>query len=106
MPGSPNGTAIITGHTVHTGGGALDNLEQTQAGDRIVVDMPGGDLAYTVESMRIYPKGTLAADAAEVFAQDVPGRLAVITCEDWNGTTYLSNVVVIATNPRVLAASS
>ena len=25
-----------------------------------------------------------------------PGRLVLITCEDWNGTTYLSNAVVFA----------
>jgi hypothetical protein len=27
----------------------------------------------------------------------VPGRLVLVTCEDWNGARYLSNVVVIAT---------
>jgi hypothetical protein len=32
-----------------------------------------------------------------VFAQDVPGRLVLVTCEDWDGSGYLSNAVVIAT---------
>jgi len=27
----------------------------------------------------------------------VPGRLVLITCEDWDGERYLSNVVVTAT---------
>jgi hypothetical protein len=31
-----------------------------------------------------------------VFRQRGPGRLVLITCEDWNGTTYLSNAVVFA----------
>jgi hypothetical protein len=31
-----------------------------------------------------------------VFSQDVPGRLVLITCEDWNGSVYLSNTVVLA----------
>jgi hypothetical protein len=31
-----------------------------------------------------------------VFDQGVPGRLVLITCEDWNGSVYLSNEVVIA----------
>ncbi|MBA3234051.1 MAG: class F sortase [Propionibacteriales bacterium] len=105
-PGARSGTAIITGHTVHTGGGALDNLEQMRPGEQIVVERPRRDLLYTVETVRIYSKGTLAEDAAQVFAQDGPGRLAVVTCEDWDGTTYLSNVVVIATNPRALATRS
>ena len=32
-----------------------------------------------------------------MFSQDVPGRLVLITCEDWDGSRYLSNVVVTAT---------
>jgi hypothetical protein len=38
----------------------------------------------------------LAKQAAQIFDQSVPGRLVLVTCEDWNGTTYLSNAVVIA----------
>jgi hypothetical protein len=41
-------------------------------------------------------KRALAIHAEEVFDQSVPGRLVLITCEDWNGKIYLSNVVVIA----------
>jgi hypothetical protein len=48
----------------------------------------------------IYRKGKLAEQEATVFAQDGPGRLAVVTCEDWNGSIYLSNAVVIASKPR------
>jgi len=101
-PGAPAGTAIIAGHTVHTGGGALDDLEQMKVGDRVKLDRPAGKLAYTVSSVRTYSKGKLAAKAEKIFAQDSPGRLAVVTCEDWNGTVYLSNVVVIASDPRVV----
>lgn len=104
-PGSRTGTAIIAGHTVHTGGGALDNLEQMQVGDRVVLSRAAGTLSYTVSSVRTYHKGYLASNAAKVFTQAGPGRLAVITCEDWNGTTYLSNVVVIASNPTVVDSS-
>jgi streptomycin 6-kinase len=34
--------------------------------------------------------------AEELFSQRVPGRLVLVTCEDWDGREYLSNVVVIA----------
>lgn len=101
MPGRSTGTAIITGHTVHTGGGALDNLEQVEVGDKVVVERARGALVFTVSSVRIYGKGRLADNAERVFRQHGPGRLAVITCEDWNGSEYLSNVVVMATNPKV-----
>lgn len=104
-PGSGSGTSILAGHTVHTGGGALDNLERVRAGDRVVVDRPGRDLVYIVDSVTTYGKGELARKAQQVFRQEGPDRLAVVTCEDWNGTEYLSNVVVIASHPRPLPST-
>lgn len=102
-PGAPQGTTILTGHTVHTGGGALDDLEDLRPGDSVVVVRPHRDLEYAVASVRIYRKGRLAERASQVFGQDGPGRLAIVTCEDWNGEIYLSNVVVIATEPRAIS---
>ncbi len=104
-PGDERGTAIIAGHTVHTGGGALDNLERLEPGDQVVVERAGPDLSYRVSSVTIYSKGTLGEDAETIFSQSIPGRLAVVTCEDWNGEIYLSNVVVIATDPQPLAGT-
>jgi hypothetical protein len=49
-----------------------------------------------VSGVTVYRKTTLARDAERVFGQSGPGRLVLITCEDWNGSTYLSNVVVLA----------
>jgi LPXTG-site transpeptidase (sortase) family protein len=95
-PGATKGSAIITGHTVHTGGGAFDNLDRMRAGDAVKVTTPKGTIAYAVVTVAIYRKGTLAKQAARLFDQAVPGRLVLVTCEDWNGTTYLSNAVVIA----------
>jgi LPXTG-site transpeptidase (sortase) family protein len=96
QPGDALGTSIIAGHTVHTGGGALDDLEQVSPGDAVTLERPGADLGYQVVSVKVYGKATLAQDTAAIFSQSVPGRLAVVTCEDWNGSVYLSNVVVIA----------
>ena len=42
-------------------------------------------------------KGRANNVATRLFSQRVPGRLVLITCEDWNGVEYLSNVVVTAT---------
>ena len=102
MPGSAAGTTLLTGHTVHTGGGALDDLEYVEPGDRVIIERTGPDLAYVVTTVKTYRKGTLAEKAGKLFTQDGPGRLAVVTCEDYNGSIYLSNVVVIATDPRPL----
>jgi sortase (surface protein transpeptidase) len=99
-PGEMRGSALVAGHTVHTGGGALDDLETLENGDRVVVRTPDSRLTFVVRSVRIYEKGALARAAARVFSQEVPGRLVVITCEDWDGWKYLSNVVVVAVPQR------
>jgi LPXTG-site transpeptidase (sortase) family protein len=95
-PGDQTGSALVTGHTVHAGGGALDNLETLRSGDRVTVRTDRGRIRYAVRSVAVYAKGTLAKRAQRLFSQDVPGRLVLITCEDWDGSRYLSNVVVTA----------
>ena len=96
MPGALRGGALITGHTVHTGGGAFDNLETLHKGDRVQVRTAKGVIRYTVTGVTIYNKGRLARDAQRVFSQTGPGRLVLITCEDWNGSGYDSNAIVFA----------
>lgn len=102
-PGDLLGGALITGHTVSVGGGALDDLEQLEAGDTVRVETGVGRIRYDVADVRIYRKASLARHAAKVFSQELPGRLVLITCEDWDGQQYLSNVVVVA-HPRYPAA--
>jgi LPXTG-site transpeptidase (sortase) family protein len=97
-PGAAKGSAVITGHTVHDGGGAFDDLDQLTAGDAVTVTTERGAVEYVVSSVITYRKKALAEHAARVFDQSVPGRLILVTCEDWDGTAYLSNAVVIA-NP-------
>jgi len=95
-PGAARGSALVAGHTVHTGGGALQDLEQLTRGQRVVVRTDRARLVYEVARVLVYSKGRLARDAERVFSQEAPGRLVLITCEDWDGTQYLSNVVVVA----------
>jgi LPXTG-site transpeptidase (sortase) family protein len=95
-PGAARGSALVAGHTVHTGGGALDDLEQLSPGETVVVRTDKGRIVYEVERVRTYSKGRIARDAERLFSQEAPGRLVLITCEDWDGSRYLSNVVVTA----------
>lgn len=95
-PGAGRGAAVVTGHTVHTGGGAFDDLEELAAGDRVLVLSGGTTVAYDVATVEVLSRAELARESADVFARSGPGRLVLITCEDWDGTAYRSNVVVTA----------
>jgi LPXTG-site transpeptidase (sortase) family protein len=95
--GAESGTAVVTGHTVHTGGGALDHLDKLVTGDTVRVRTDAGWIKYIVQRTRIYSTKQLSRDADKIFRLDGIGRLVLITCDDWNGEIYLSNAVVIAT---------
>jgi LPXTG-site transpeptidase (sortase) family protein len=94
--GAQYGTAVITGHTVHTGGGALDHLGELVVGDSVRVRTDAGWIEYVVKQTRIYSTEELAQDAESVFRRGGTGRLVLITCDDWNGQSYDSNAVVVA----------
>lgn len=94
--GAARGTALVTGHTVNAGGGAMDDLERVRPGARIRVLTEAGSITYVAESVQVLDKDTIARQAQQLFSQQVPGRLVLVTCEDWDGTGYRSNVVVTA----------
>jgi LPXTG-site transpeptidase (sortase) family protein len=95
-PGAAEGAAVVTGHTVHTGGGAFDDLDTLAPGDRVLVRSASDDLAYRIASVEVLSRDELARRSADVFGRTGPPRLVLITCEDWDGTEYRSNVVVTA----------
>jgi LPXTG-site transpeptidase (sortase) family protein len=95
--GAQYGTSVVTGHAVHTGGGALDQLGELVAGDSLRVRTDAGWIRYVVQRTRIYSKGALADDAESIFRLGGPGRLVLISCDDWNGEIFESNAVVYAT---------
>lgn len=95
-PGAERGAAVVTGHTVSTGGGVFDGLGALRAGDVVTVRTGDGVLRHRVASVTTYSTQALADHADRLFAQDAPGRLVLVTCEDWDGNAYLSNDVVVA----------
>jgi LPXTG-site transpeptidase (sortase) family protein len=99
-PGAARGSSLLVGHTVHDGGGAMDDLEQVRPGATVRVRTTNGTVAYVVRSVRVIGKAALARQAPRLFSQEVAGRLVLVTCEDWDGTGYLSNVVVTAVPER------
>lgn len=103
-PGARHGAALLTGHTVHDGGGALDHLESLEVGDPLRVRWRSGVLHYAVTAVSVHSKAEFADRAARVLRQEGPHRLVVVTCEDWDGSDYRSNVVVQATLTDVRAS--
>ena len=47
-------------------------------------------------SIATYHKPPSPRLAAQFFDQNAAGGLALLTCEDWNGSVYPRNVVVVA----------
>jgi LPXTG-site transpeptidase (sortase) family protein len=96
-PGAPKGQTVLTGHTVHTGGGVMDDIGKLRKGQLVRVVTPKGAMTYSTTRVVTWSKAELAKRAVDIFSQDRGGRrLVLITCTDWNGSSYDSNVVVFA----------
>ncbi len=88
---------MLVGHTVrHHGGGVFDDIGRLARGDAIEVEGADSSLTYRVKSIDVLSKEEVAREAQEIFAQSGPGRLVIITCDDWDGMVWRSNIVTVA----------
>ena len=100
-PGERQGSAVVVGHSVRNdGGGVFDDLGDLSGGDAIEVKGADAALTYRVQSVDVLSKDELARKAEKIFDQSGTGRLVIISCEDWDGTAWRSNVVTIAAPAR------
>ncbi|WP_310964363.1 class F sortase [Nocardioides terrisoli] len=96
-PGSFTGQTVITGHTVHTGGGQMDHLGSIKQGGIIKIVTPLDTMWYRETSVVVYSKEQLSRHAQDLFSQKRKhNRLVLITCTGWTGVEYTSNVIVFA----------
>ena len=96
-PGATTGQTLITGHTVHTGGGVMNELGDLRPGALIQIRTPRGTVDYRATKVFVYTKAELAEHADELFRQNRQhGRLVLVTCTGWTGHDYTSNIVVLA----------
>jgi LPXTG-site transpeptidase (sortase) family protein len=96
-PGEQRGAAVLVGHAVRNkGGGVFDDMGDLHRGDAIKVERSDSTLTYRVQSIEVLSKNEVARNAEEIFAQTGAGRLVVITCDDWDGKMWRSNIVTIA----------
>ncbi|QBX54650.1 class F sortase [Nocardioides seonyuensis] len=96
-PGARSGKVLITGHTVRIGDGALDEIGSLEPGDDVVLRSPGGETRFRTTEVRTLTQEQVAARAKKLFGQeDGSGGLVLVTCTDWDGTAWRSNIVVSA----------
>jgi len=97
--GASTGTTVIDGHvdSAAQGPGALFRLGEVPLGAVINISTTQGVARYVVRARRSYPKAALPAD---LFRQNGPGQLIVITCGgSFNSSRghYSNNIIVYAT---------
>lgn len=96
-PGSSGGQTIIAGHTVHTGGGEFDHLGELKKGAPIEIVRKKRTEHYVATKVFTLSKKQVSEQAQQLFGQArAKNRLVLITCGDWTGREYLTNVFVYA----------
>jgi len=104
QPGSKKGQSLITGHSVRLGDGAMDTLGDVKRGATVQVigakekDKKEPKVAsYLVQKVFVYSKDQVAEHSEDLFGQGHhPRRLVLVTCTDWDGRVYESNIIVYA----------
>ena len=95
--GDPFGSTVIAGHVDSRtqGLGFFARLMTVHRGDVVALTGDGHRARYRVVSVRTVPKRALSS-STRAFRQDGPHRLVLITCTDWNGSEFESNIVAFA----------
>lgn len=92
-----NGTVIVGGHAYAESPMVFNPLsELTQAdmgSSSIVLQMPRGELSYTIEAIYLINKIDLPTQKA--LADNRPGRIELITCDVRNGNDTFQNRIVV-----------
>ncbi|MEU3275017.1 class F sortase [Saccharomonospora sp. NPDC006951] len=99
--GASHGVALLSGHVNWNGrSGPFAELWRDRTGQRVtVVDAEGGHWVYEITDAVTLHKNELPLHADELFAQDGPHRLVLVTCGgDYVGGTdgYEDNRIVTA----------
>lgn len=95
------GSAAIVGHTSSSGGAVFDRLGELEPGDRVGVEGEDGERAeFVVRRVESVPVEDFARVASRVYARSGPRLLAVMTCGDFDGSSFTTTVIAWATPDR------
>ena len=96
-PGSGEGQTVVTGHTVSTGGGVMNDLPKIDVGAIVQVRDEGKVYDYRATGVFKLTKEQVAAASEQLFGQGTQGgRLVLVTCTDYHDGVYDSNIIVWA----------
>lgn len=90
------GNAVIVGHTASEADGIFDDLGKLAPGDLIAVRSARGTLTFSVTRMVDVDVADFATIASEVYRVGGRPGLVLMTCGDFNGTTYDSTKIAFA----------
>lgn len=104
QPGADTGQSLLTGHSVRLGDGAMDTLGDVKRGATVQIigkaekgEKSGKIASYSVQKVFVYSRKEVAEHSEDLFGQDHnPRRLVLVTCTDWDGKVYQSNIIVYA----------
>jgi LPXTG-site transpeptidase (sortase) family protein len=106
-PGATSGQTLVTGHTVHTGGGVMNELGDLRPGALVQIKTALGTVDYETTKVFVYTKAEVAQHKQQLFGQKrSSNRLVLVTCTGWTGKDYTSNIIVFADPLGVEKASS
>jgi LPXTG-site transpeptidase (sortase) family protein len=95
MPGQP-GNAVITGHTCSMCDGVFDRLPRLKEGAFIKLTTAKGIITYRVSSVGSVDLADFGKYDDTIYSIKGPSGLVLMTCGDWNGSTYEATTVVYA----------
>lgn len=99
QPGAHQGRVVITGHTLSHGTGAIERIVDLRKGE-VLLTTSTGTRRYEVTDHYVVDYAEVARKARAIFGQteDAPdgARLILVTCTDFDGLVYRSNVIVVA----------
>jgi LPXTG-site transpeptidase (sortase) family protein len=96
-PGSRKGQTVVTGHTVSTGGGVMNELPKLDIDALVRIRDEGKLVDYRATGVYKLSKEEVAQQAQSLFGQKgQSGRLVLVTCTDYHDGEYDSNVIVTA----------
>jgi LPXTG-site transpeptidase (sortase) family protein len=96
-PGAGKGQTVVTGHTVSTGDGVMNELPKVDVGALVRIRDEGKLYDYRTTGVFKLSKEEVAANAQSLFGQGSQGgRLVLVGCTDFRDGEYDSNIIVWA----------